>query len=229
MPKSPHIVCFGAHPDDAEIFTGGLLAAFKAKGAKVTIVIGTDGSLSHGYPANIEVAARRKQEAQAGAAILGAELEMLGFPDGYLSLASEAMAAINARLEALRPDLVITHHVSDPHRDHREMSRLVTARVDPNQKLIYMEPIFGLSASPTLLADISDHWDKKEASIRVHDSQFETEANLGDIINGIKTWNKFRALQFGSRARRAEGYIVPPSPFQNPQPLIASVTRVRAL
>lgn len=224
MPKPLHILCFGAHPDDSEIFAGGLLLAFKAAGAKVTIVIGTDGSLSGGYPSNDALAATRTKEAKAGAAIIGAELEMLGFRDGYLSMASEAEAAINAALERHQPDLVVTHHANDPHRDHREMSRLVTARIDPNQRLIYFEPIYGLTQAPNLLIDTSAHWETKAAAIAVHESQRAAE----EITPGIKTWNKFRALQMSMRGvRTAEGYIVPASPFANPMRVLESVAKVK--
>lgn len=227
MPKPIHVVCFGAHPDDCELYASGALLALKEQGARITLVIATDGALSLGPPSSPELAAKRTLEAREGAAILGAELEMLGFPDGYLSLASEAMARVNEVLERLNPDLVITHHPDETHRDHRELSRLVTARVPPQQKMLYIEPILGLVKPPNLIVDITKHWEKKVAAICVHRSQ-----NLeAEILPCVKTCNEFRALQLGAKGvRQAEGYIVPPChTASDPIPLLAAAARVRTL
>jgi LmbE family N-acetylglucosaminyl deacetylase len=158
--------------------------------------------------------------------VLGADLDMLGFADGYLSMASEAQGVINERLERYQPDLVITHHPNDVHRDHREISRLVTARIDPGVKLAYWEPMLGLSAHPQLLVDISAHTETKATAIVVHRSQHAEET----ILPSIRTWNAFRGLQLGGRdVTAAEGWVMPPSPFINPQRMLASAARTRAL
>lgn len=218
------VVCFGAHPDDCEIFAGGLMRAFVHAGARVTFVIATDGALSEGPPPKPELAARRKLEAKAAAAHIGAELDMLGFPDGGLSLASEAMAAVDAAIGRHQPDLIITHHENDYHRDHREISRLVRGRINPMQRFAYMEPLFGVTANPNTLVDITAHWDAKEAAIIEHKSQFGER----DLAPNAKKWNAFRAVQMAKRnVDYAEGYIIPPDVFADPLPLIASATKVR--
>lgn len=226
MANQLHVVCFGAHPDDAEIFAGGTLAAFRAAGARVTVVVGTDGSLSGGYPANAALAETRAKEAAAGAEALGVELELLGFADGYLSLATAAQEVIGDRLERYRPDLVITHHPDDVHRDHREMSRLVTARIDPAQKLLYIEPVFGLVVQPQVLFDTTEFFATKAASVRVHASQRAAE----EILPAIETWNAFRGLQMTTPGvRYAEGFVVRPSPWAHPETLLAGIGKVRRL
>jgi N-acetylglucosamine malate deacetylase 1 len=227
MTKQTHVACFGAHPDDCEIYASGALLALRAAGAQITIVVATDGALSHGPPSNPELAGKRAMEAKAAASILGAQLEMLGFPDGYLSLASEAMVAVNSTLERLNPDLVLTHHPSDMHRDHRELSRLVTARIHPTQKMLYIEPLYGVVQPPNLLVDISAHWEKKTAAVCEH----QTQDPQNIIMPVLKTWNEFRALQFGmADVKHAEGYIVPPLyPWVDPVPLLAAAARVRNL
>lgn len=225
MADAPHVVFFGAHPDDCEVFAAGLALALKAAGWRVTFVVATDGSLSGGPPASPELAATRAAEAAAAAAGLGVELEMLGFPDGYLSLAQGAAEAVNAALERHRPRLVVTHHEYDYHRDHREMSRLVRSRVGPLQRMLYMEPLFGLAAQPQLLIDISPHWAAKEAALLEHRTQQpETMAQR------IRTWNAFRGVQMGARGvDYAEGYVLPPDPMANTLPLLDGVGRMRML
>lgn len=226
MAKPLHVVCFGAHPDDSEIFAGGLLLAMKAAGAKVTIVIGTDGSLSGGYPANAALAQTRTIEAKAGAEVLGAELDMLGYPDGYLSLQSAAMGVINERLERYQPDLIVTHHPNDVHRDHREMSRLVTARADPGHNLVYMEPVHGLVVQPNVLLDVTAFWETKAAAIRVHESQNAAQ----EILPSIAIWNQFRGVQMSRRSvTHAEGYILTGTPFANPMRILERAGKVKRL
>ena len=39
-----HCAVITAHPDDAEIFAGGMIAAWLGIGAEVTVFIATDGS-----------------------------------------------------------------------------------------------------------------------------------------------------------------------------------------
>jgi LmbE family N-acetylglucosaminyl deacetylase len=226
MAQTPRIAFFGAHPDDCEIFAGGLARAFAQSGATVTFVIVTDGALSEGPPSNPELAARRKVEATAAAAHIGAQIEMLGFPDGSLSLASEANAAIDAAITRLSPDLLITHHERDYHRDHREVSRLVRGRIDPLQRFLYMEPLYGVSASPNTLVDITAHWDAKEAAIIEHKSQFGER----DILPRAKAWNTFRAVQMAKRnVAYAEGFVVPPDVFADPLQLLSTTGKVRRM
>lgn len=221
------VLVFGAHPDDGEIFAGGTMCALRAAGADVTLVIATDGSLSAGPPTNDELAARRKIEATAAAKALDVKLEFLGFRDGYLSMASEAMSAVNAVLEREYPDLVITHHPQDTHRDHREISRLVTARIRETQRYMYLEPIYGTAAAPNIVLDTSAHWQTKLAAVREHKSQ-----NLErDVIPGVETWNKFRALQLGARGvTHAEGFIIPGGlSMLSPVKMLEKVAKMRVL
>jgi LmbE family N-acetylglucosaminyl deacetylase len=220
-----HVVFFGAHPDDCEGFAGGLAQALIARGWRATFVVATDGSLSGGPPANPELAATRREEAARAAQVIGAELEMLGFADGYLSLAEGAAQAVTEALERLRPRLVVTHHERDYHRDHREISRLVRARIGPLQRMLFMEPLFGIAAQPDILLDITPYWPGKAAALAEHRTQ-----NPDLMISQFAKWNAFRAVQFASRtADYAEGYCFPPDPMANPLPILQEAGRLRAL
>ncbi|MCC6917878.1 MAG: PIG-L family deacetylase [Alphaproteobacteria bacterium] len=225
MANSLHIVCFGAHPDDCEIFAGGLMRAFVTNGARVTFVIATDGALSNGPPADPALAATRREEAKAAAAHIGAAVEMLGFPDGGLSLQPGAIEAVDDALLRYRPDLVVTHHERDYHRDHREISRLVRSRIGPVQRFLTMEPLYGVGALPDTLVDITPHAAAKRAAILEHRTQ-DGEA----IVPQVATWNAFRAIQMARRGvEQAEGYVIPPDIYADPSGLLAKVARVRRL
>lgn len=226
MDEPARIVCFGAHPDDCEFYAGGLMRAFAASGARVTFIVATDGALSNGPPADPALARTRAAEAEAGAAHIGAALEMLGFADGGLSLAQGAAEAVDAALTRHRPDLVVTHHPEDYHRDHREMSRLVRSRISPVQRFLYMEPLYGVGPQPNTLVDISPHVAAKHAALLEHRTQHAED----DMLPKMKIWNAFRAIQMVRRSvTDAEGYIIPGDIYADPLKLLSGVARVRRL
>jgi len=115
----------GAHPDDAELAAGGLLATWAAAGAHVELAVLTSGQLGAAEPGvgPEELGRVREAEASAAARVLGAaQVHFLGQMDGRL----EAGVALRLRLARLvrevRPDVVVGH---DPwrrwllHPDHR--------------------------------------------------------------------------------------------------------------
>jgi len=94
-----------AHPDDAELWAGGTLAHHAVSGP-VAIALPTSEP-------------GRTTEAAAGAAILGAALHWLPSTD--------LTAAIGTVLAEQRPEVVITHPMSDVHPDHRALAHAVLA------------------------------------------------------------------------------------------------------
>ncbi len=129
-----HILCIGAHPDDNEGSIGGTAALFRRRGDSVKFVSVTDGSKGHfasEYIADPEALARRRQqEATAAAAVIGAEYESMGVPDGevYVTPAStEAMVRLIRSFgpPGQGPDLVLLNRPTDYHRDHRYTAWLV--------------------------------------------------------------------------------------------------------
>lgn len=129
-----HILCIGAHPDDNEVSIGGTAALFRERGDVVRFVSVTDGSKGHyapEYVADPEALARRRfGEAQNAAAVIGAEYETMGIPDGevYVTPANtEAMVRLlrGFGLPGKGPDLVLMNRPNDYHRDHRYAAQLV--------------------------------------------------------------------------------------------------------
>ncbi|RPI99153.1 MAG: PIG-L family deacetylase, partial [Chloroflexi bacterium] len=72
------VLAVGAHPDDLEILCGGTLARYARQGDHVTMAIATDGSAGHMLIPPEELAGIRRAEAQAAAALIGADLHWLG-------------------------------------------------------------------------------------------------------------------------------------------------------
>ena len=122
------ILIMAPHPDDDILGCGGLIAACTHEGIAVHIVYLTDGRHSHigarQWTAE-RLAAVRRQEAIAGARLLGVHEDNLTFlnaPDGALiflrltqARALNALAALTTNLGARR---IFTTWVHDAHPDH---------------------------------------------------------------------------------------------------------------
>src|SRR3954451_6034584 len=99
--RSPRLLCFGAHPDDCEIKSGGLAALWTRAGGQARFVALTDGSAGHHELAGGALGPRRRAaghhavggerrvrrrraEAAAGARAAGADSVILDNTDGML-------------------------------------------------------------------------------------------------------------------------------------------------
>ncbi len=181
-----NVVAFGAHPDDVDLYAGGLVAGLARRGATVILVDLTAGEL--GTRGTKEIRAREAQEA---ARILGAAArECLGLPDGGLDAADSAQnRAVVEAIRRHRPALVIAPWEVDVHPDHKEAARLVErawflarlpgysaegAPARPGPILSYEQKV---PFAPDLVVDIGAERETKQAAIRAFASQFSREPN----------------------------------------------------
>jgi LmbE family N-acetylglucosaminyl deacetylase len=127
-----------AHPDDAEIGSGGVIARWIKAGCEVTYVLctaGDAGTADRSYtPA--QLAEKRATEQRAAADAMGVKnLVMLGYPDGRLKDTDEFLGDVVRAIRMYKPHTVFAH---DPHRvkgfqhrDHRAVGVTVTDAVYP--------------------------------------------------------------------------------------------------
>ncbi|MGH7172438.1 MAG: PIG-L deacetylase family protein, partial [Gemmataceae bacterium] len=78
------ILVLGAHPDDADIKAGGTAALWCRFGHEVKFISVTNGGAGHHQMRGEALVARRRAEAQAAGAIIGATYDVLDHPDGAL-------------------------------------------------------------------------------------------------------------------------------------------------
>jgi LmbE family N-acetylglucosaminyl deacetylase len=183
-----------AHPDDAEIGSGGVIARWIAAGAEVTYVLCTDGQAGTADRSLTpeQLAERRAAEQRAAADFMGVKnLVMLGYPDGWLEDSREFRADIVRAIRAYRPHTVFVH---DPHRirnfqhrDHRMAGLVTTDAVYPfaRDHLHFPEQIAqdGLEPhkvrelwywgadDPDVIVDVTASIDKQIAALVRHESQ----------------------------------------------------------
>ena len=119
------ILVIGAHPDDAELHVGGIMALYRRLGHAVKIISVTDGAAGHHALLPDELRKVRAGELAGSAAVIGAAHECLGFPDGALTTSIEARLAIIRAIRKFTPDLLITHRTNDYHPDHRTVAQLI--------------------------------------------------------------------------------------------------------
>jgi LmbE family N-acetylglucosaminyl deacetylase len=125
-PQRPlRIICFGAHPDDAEFKAGGVAALWSSLGHKVKFVSVTNGDIGHWQKFGPELAARRKSEVIKAAQILGIESEVLDIHDGQLLPTLENRLTITRLIRQWQADIVMSHRPNDYHPDHRYTGVLV--------------------------------------------------------------------------------------------------------
>jgi len=119
------IVCFGAHPDDAEYKCGGTAALWAKQGHQVKLVSVTNGDIGHWQMSGGALAQRRAAESAEVAKRLGVESQVLDIHDGELLPTLENRRLITRVIREWQADIVIAHRPWDYHPDHRYVGVLV--------------------------------------------------------------------------------------------------------
>ncbi len=176
------VLAIFAHPDDAELYVGGTLLKLKKFGLQTGALDVTRGEMgTRGTP---EI---RQIEAENAAKILKLDVrENLDLPDGHVWLTEETRTKLVRVLRRLKPKVLFTHQLNDPHPDHehianlvRECSRLASLRKydgDFGQERIpapiVAHTVFSRLVVPSFIVDISEFREGKTAALKAHKSQF---------------------------------------------------------
>jgi bacillithiol biosynthesis deacetylase BshB1 len=174
------LLVIGAHPDDAEVHVGGILALAARNGLAAAILDLTSGDLgTRGTPET------RRQEAMASASILGAHRIILDLPDARFDESEPNRLKVMAQIRALRPDVLILPAPEDRHPDHRRAFRL--AREAAYYAGLRNYPCPGTPwrpravawmggetpGGPDLVVDVTTVWDRRMAAFDAFGSQFD--------------------------------------------------------
>ncbi len=174
------VLAVAAHPDDAEVGCGGVLALCARSGARTAIADLTDGELStNGTP---ELRAREASEA---AEILGVATRVpVGLPDGSVGVGADQLDVVVELIRRLRPRIVLAPYpVDDRHPDHAAAGRLVRsasffagvakkASGEPHRPDRLYHYMLHHVFEPTFVVDVSPVWEQRLAAILAYRSQF---------------------------------------------------------
>ena len=183
------ILVLGAHPDDADYKAGGTAAHWRRLGHDVQFVSLTNGGAGHQTLRGEALVARRRAEAQAAAAVIGATYDVLDHPDGELLPTLEARRQLIRLIRDFKPDLILTHRPNDYHPDHRYTSVLVqdaaymmtvpaicpdTPHLQRDPVILYLSDDFKkpVPFSADVVVDIGDEFDALVGMLHCHVSQF---------------------------------------------------------
>jgi LmbE family N-acetylglucosaminyl deacetylase len=202
-----HIVCVGAHPDDAESGCGGTLAKLAGLGHQVTILCLTRGEAGIRDSERHVTATIRTAEAERGSKLIGARIVFANQIDGQTDSDVQRSFEFSRLLSSLTPDIVFTHWPLDTHRDHRTASVLAYEawqRSGESFTLVYYEVMTGIQThhfEPNHFVDVSSTHAQKRDSIYAHESQ-----GPGRFYPYHEEMEKRRGEQ--SDAERAEAFFV---------------------
>lgn len=187
--RSLRLLIIGAHPDDADYAAGGTAALYRAAGHDVFMVSLTNGDAGHHRMSGAELARRRKSEAAASGAVIGATYDVFDNHDGELLPNLENRRQVIRLIRSVRPDLVLTHRPNDYHPDHRYTSQLVqdaaymvtvppvvpeVPHLERNPVIAYLPDEFEkpYPFQPALAVAVDSVVDRIVAMLHCHTSQF---------------------------------------------------------
>ncbi|RLD68934.1 MAG: hypothetical protein DRJ29_16765 [Bacteroidetes bacterium] len=185
-----------AHPDEGEIYAGGITALYTQLGHDVKFMSLTNGDAGHYAMKPKELAERRYKEAMRAKEILSLlEYEVLDYHDGILENTEEIRKKVASSIRDWEADVVFTFYPArGGHNDNmtagwivREASSLLDEEQMP--VFIYMRDFHTASFSyiPDFAINIDEVWETKLAACGAHESQVieynpEMEGVLDEVL-----------------------------------------------
>ena len=215
------ILVIGAHPDDCDIKAGGIAIKYASLGHHVRFVSVTNGDAGHHEMGGIQLARRRRAEAESAGAMAGIEYHVMDNHDGELEPTLENRKKVIRMIRSYTPDLILTHRPNDYHPDHRYTSILVqdsaymvcvpnvctdVAPLPHNPTIVYLSDGFQKPTpfAPDIVVDIDDVVEKKLDMLHCHTSQMYEwlpwiAGNLDEVPEGNaerRRWLEHRLDRF---------------------------------
>src|SRR5690554_1545557 len=186
--KKTRVIVICAHPDDAELTTGGTTLLLTRLGYKIKYVSLTNGNKGHHQGTKNEIAIRRYNETREVAQRLNCDYEVLNNEDGELEATLKNRMEVIKLIREWKADIVITHPSYDYHPDHRNTSLLVqdaaflvsVPKILPEIPALEVNPLFLYTRgrytnpqkpSPDIVVDITPVVREKAYIIDAHASQ----------------------------------------------------------
>jgi LmbE family N-acetylglucosaminyl deacetylase len=229
-----------AHPDD-EMTVAPILARYAREGAKVHLVIVTDGRLGVNdktdYVAGGGVVAMRQREMKCAASELGVELVHLKYHDqlksgegydGHIPHVRSMIKAMHGIVEKLKPDVIITWGPEGgyAHIDHRlvslTMTQIFTSRVwdRPTSLYYYGTPTESIEDPES---KIIQGQDKKYLTTHVSYTEEDMIKAYNSVICHVSQLQHTRSWETYKAKREKNGKIIYLRKFVAPTKISDSV------
>lgn len=182
------ILLFLAHPDDAEIWCGGLISKYSLNNNRINIVIATSNK------------ERKKESLKIKNIFPNLEISFMNNHELTNFYNTKNIDFLYHIANELRPDIVITHHKDDIHNDHKNCFDIlcsVLLKMERNNlphKLLMCNSYFQQNHSvfnPNVYIDISEVIDIKLELIGNFKSQdidyWQNMVKKIDSLNGLKS------------------------------------------
>lgn len=201
-------IAIGAHPDDIEVGTGGVLIKLHDLGYRTGVVVLTQGEMGTG--GNPEV---RADEIEAAAQIMGADvLATLDLGDTRLVDSPETRTLIANLYRTHRPRLVLApywtggHGKKTSHPDHLAAGviainavgyaalKKLSSESEPFRVQALHHYFLPSEVPPTYVVDITAEYDRWMDCLKAHATQFQNPKKPGNYLWSLET----RARHYGS-------------------------------
>jgi bacillithiol biosynthesis deacetylase BshB1 len=184
--SSYDLISIGAHPDDVEVGTGGVLIKMRQMGYRTGIIYLTKGEMGSGGTPEI-----RASEAAHAAQIMQADLlETLDFGDTRVVDSPENRNVVAELIRNYRPTILLApwnrggHGKRASHADHLAAGNIVTnacyyagfsklpIKGEPYQVPALFHYFLPVEEPPTFVVDITEQFEGWVSALKAHGSQF---------------------------------------------------------
>jgi len=205
------VISIGAHPDDVEVGSGGVLIKLARQGYKTGIIYLTAGEMGTGGDV-----ATRSHEAGEAAVQMGADLlKTYDWGDTALADTYERRLELAADIRRYRPKIIlcpapfIGHGRRQSHADHVASGQLAinAANLAGLKKVPIEGEAFKVSRifyfflppgmMPDFVVDIGDEFDAWIEALKCHRSQFLNPEKRPDYIGTLESYARYYGIMAG--------------------------------
>ncbi|UCD64763.1 MAG: bacillithiol biosynthesis deacetylase BshB1 [Candidatus Zixiibacteriota bacterium] len=212
------LLSIGAHPDDVEVGSGGVLIDLSKRGRRCGVVILTEGEMGTGGSAEI-----RAQEVKEAAAILGADIvKTFDWGDTRLEDNYDRRFELAEVIRRCRPKIILApyphvgHGRRQSHPDHVAAGTIsinaahlaslkkVDLLGEPHLVTRIFHYFLPPGVTPNFVIDITPHFDRWIEALSAHRSQFLNPEKTRDYIESITAMARSFGIQ--SRCKYGQGF-----------------------
>lgn len=196
--KDKKILVISPHPDDEAIGCGGLIARAVAEGASVHVLFGAVGKSRQLVTGSTDENVRLK-EVDAVSKYAGYSFEFMYVGDEFMRLDSLPQKSLIEKIEDCvnknKPDVVLVPYRNSYDQDHRAIHTAAITALRPTPRAVrHFVPIVlefdepyewsvGDAFVPNFYLDITDYFDKKIETYKLHATQVRAEPFARSVEN----------------------------------------------